>query len=514
MTNLVRIVAAIVDTHTLTLYKQDGTTVTIPQGDPRVRQIVTTASPQIIRQGYADVDLSSENDFQKFEEETKGSFKFFKVAKDKLRDWFGKKNAPAVDSAVVGHIPRPDEAKEEMITVAVEDILKHAVPVASPEFTESDVAKQRNVVEDGGHTPSDKEEDDSTNTATHTIIAVTPTNAVVPGVEKIKTQFSRALKLGSTKAVETFLERVGKVAAKRSHSIEDLLKFMERGDLPIAEDGSILIYKVLNRKGKNYVDCHSKKVEQWVGAYVHMDESLVDHNRNNECSNGLHVARRGYIRQFSGDVCTLCKVAPEDVIAVPSYDANKMRVCGYHILFELTDEQYALVKQNKPISDIPSGAELLAKAIAGKHIGITHKVKIGAHMGGNVTSEEVKTKEEAKPTITAPVVPVKALDNPMVEGSAEPVAPKAVAEEVKKVVKEVKKTAKAAPTTRVVNDVQLGEGSPRERIQKLLALGITSTGVARAIMELKKKSKKSWTVLGVSEAQVTEIVKLAGNGTV
>ena len=54
-----------------------------------------------------------------------------------------------------------------------------------------------------------------------------------------------------------------------------------------------------------------------------------------------------------------------------------------------------------------------------------------------------------------------------------------------------------------------GEGSPKERIHKLLAIGITSVGVAKAILELKKKSKKSWFILGVNPTEVDQIMKLA-----
>ena len=57
-----------------------------------------------------------------------------------------------------------------------------------------------------------------------------------------------------------------------------------------------------------------------------------------------------------------------------------------------------------------------------------------------------------------------------------------------------------------------GEGSLRERIQKLLAIGLTSVGVAKAVLELKKKSKKSWGVLGVPPDQVLQITKLADKG--
>lgn len=504
--NTIRVVAAILDTSVLTLYKVDGTTVTIPQGDPRIRKIVTEVPSKIVVQGYADIDMTTENDYQKFEEESQGSFKFFKVAKSKLKGWFGKKEAEVSDM-VVGIIPAPKEDNLVSLAAAVEDILQHAVPVTSPQFSEMDVDVQRNIVEANNVTPSDRSE---VSTATHTIIAVSPNNTVVAGVEKIKTQFSRAVKLGSTKGVEAFLERAGKVASERKHSVEDLLKFMERGDLPIADDGTILIYKVLRKKDDKFVDCHTSNVAQWVGAYVYMDVSLVDHNRNNECSNGLHVARRGYISQFPGDVCTLCKVAPEDVIAVPSYDANKMRVCGYHIISQLSDSQYALVKANKPITDQPDGAALLAKAIAGRHIGITHTVKIGGHRGTNVSSEAMETPTPTAAPKTEPVAPVQALENPSLEQRDVHMAPKAVAAAVKKVEKQAPEPVAKAPAKKVtVNGVVTGDGSFRERIQKLLAIGITSQGVAMAILKLKKDAKKGWSALGVTDDQVAEIIRIA-----
>lgn len=503
MNNIVRIVAAILDTSTLTLYKQDGSTVVIKQGDPRVRKIVETVPSQIARQGYADVDLYQENEYQRFEEETKGTFKFFKVAREKLKGWFGSKEATPI-SAVIGTKPTPQEKTEAMST-ALAQIMEHAVPVTSNQFTEDGVNQQREIAGEDGHTPSDKNDKDD---SSHTMIALTPDNTLVAGIEKIKTQFVHAVQTGSTKGMEAFLARAGKVATERKHSVQDLLKFMERGDLPIADDGSILIYKVLSKKGDKYVDCHTRNVEQWVGAYVHMDPSLVDHNRNNECSNGLHVARRGYIRQFSGSVCTLCKVAPEDVIAVPAYDANKMRVCGYHIIAELTPEQFSLVKLNKPITDVADGAVLLANAIAGNHIGITDKVKIGGQQGTNVTFEKVSTPE---PVVEVVIVePVKALENPGTQSADKPVAVKAVAEAAKKAVKEAPKAFKPAAVPKAVNGVVTGTGSPRERIQKLMAIGLTSVGVAQAILKLKKDAKKGWAALGITDEQAAEINRIAG----
>lgn len=571
--NTTRIIAAVVDTENLTLYKESGETVVIPQGDARIRPILDIATPLLVKQGFADISLVEINppsDYAKFEEASSGAVRLFRIAKSKLKSLFGKKEgAPVepVESMSVGIVPC---ASMVSVTQAVDEILAHAIPAASPEFHDRGIAQQGNVVEQGGMTIRTPSTDD----APDTIIAVVE-GKVIPGVEKIKTQFSRAAKQESTKGMENFLRRMASVVDARKHSVEDLLKFMERGDLPVADDGSILIYKVLRKSGEKYVDCHTRKVKQWVGGYVCMDPFLVDPNRNNECSNGLHVARRGYIREFSGDVCVLAKVAPEDVIAVPSYDANKMRVCGYHIIAELTSVQYHLVRQNKPITDDPDGKILLANAIAGNHTSKTHEIRITKQNGGGVM---VTPLDEAK-KVEAPAVeitPVEALANPAKEA---PVNPKDIVKTVEhlsrkehaaklyadyqncddfptaraealqalmaykkaskvsweklglpdlaelakgtpvevvvKPAKEVKQTefnkvaVEVTRSIRVINDVVLGEGSYKERIQKLLAIGLTSVGVAKAILELKKKSKKGWSALGVSDTQAEQITNLA-----
>lgn len=561
----IRVVAAVVDTHNLTLYKGDGETIVIPQGDHRIRPILDVAVPLLVQQSYADIDLSTINppsEYAEFEKASSGTVRLFRVAKSKLLGLFGKKEAPAEPVAPMqfGKV-----TQEQSASNAVEEILQHAIPVTSPEFHEHGIPLQGNVVEQTGQTIKAHGNDAD---VPDTIIAVVE-GKVIPGMEKIKTQFSRAAKLGSTQGVENFLRRLGSVIESRKHSADDLLTFMERGDLPIADDGSILIYKVLRRSKEHYVDCHTGKVEQWVGGYVCMDTSLVDHNRNNECSNGLHVARRGYIKEFHGDICVLAKVAPEDVIAVPAYDANKMRVCGYHIIAELSHEQYTLVRKNKPITDDPEGKILLGKAMAGQHIRKTHEIRITEQQGRGVQVTALDTPKPAK-IKAEDIAPVEALANPVEESREAALDPKVVVAQVEqlsrkqiaanlyadyqakkegafealmaykksakvsweklgipapaevilpgggavvpaaaaKPFKAVVQKAKPVDTKRIVNDVVLGEGSFRERIQKLLAIGLTSVGVAKAILELKKKSKKSWSILGVSDAQVDQITKL------
>lgn len=597
--NIIRIVAAIVDTRQLTLYKENGETVIINQGDPRLRKIVEDATPQLTSQGWADVDVKpmSDDTYATFEAQTNGMVKLYRVAKDKLKQLLGlgvveeepfgdaekvtpvalgkvPSDTPATDhinSAGIYDVSEADEvaaaaeeAGERTVKSVVDEIIAHAVPVASEGFSEDGVAKQGNVVEESGHTDSQKNENaDSPNT----MIAVVD-GKVIPGMERIKTQFGYAVKNSSPMGLQRFLERLGTVIQQRSHSVEDLLKFMERADMPIADDGSIIIYKVLKKHSNSdrdedrvYVDCHTSKVKQWIGAYVCMDTKLVDHNRNNECSNGLHVARRGYIREFSGNVCVLAKLAPEDVITVPKYDANKMRVCGYHIIAELSAEEYALVKQNKPITEIKSGQVKLSMAIAGKHIRKTDEVKITQQKGGGVVV--TKLGKDTAPAPVDDVKPIEALTNPEHEKKDLPIDPKAVAEKVETVklsraeqakalyedwatapdvdkadrldaLKAFKKQAKVGwdklgiptkdgepvlPKSKKVKPAPEaikqavgafnGEGSPRERIHKLLTLGLDKT-VAQKIVDIKKQAKKSWDALGIPQVTVDNIYKKLG----
>lgn len=557
-TNNIKIVAAILNTQHLKLYKPDGEVITLAQGDARIRPILDVVVPSISRDGFAFISLDvmeQKNTYTEFEDQSNGVVKFFRVAKSKLAGLFKAKEAtPLPEALEVGAVPVPQsqEAKDKSV---VDEILKHAVPVSSPTFSEAGVAKQADVVEASGKTPGAH----TSESAPDTIIAVVD-NKVVPGVEKIKTQFGRAAKLGSTTGMENFLRRLSSVIHDRKHSVDDLLKFLERGDLPIAEDGSILIYKVLRKQDGHYVDCHTRKVPQKVGSYVCMDETLVDHNRNNECSNGLHVARRGYISSFSGDVCTLAKLAPEDVIAVPTYDANKMRVCGYHIIFELTPEMYGLVTANKPISDCEEGQIMLGKAMAGNHIGITEDVRITQQQGGGVKVTQRTADTKQPPVAKVDVVPVEALSNPDKEDAAPTVDPKTVINEVAALTRKeqaaqlyadylatqgqdsterqksldtlvaFKKSCKVGWEKLGIPDPLVQTNSskqskaaapkptqktamtPREEIQHLLpkykaAVGKEKTEFAQDILKLKQQAKKSWDVLGVPK-DIVESIKL------
>lgn len=381
-----------------------------------------------------------------------------------------------------------DDADSQRMTSAVDEILAHAMPVSDPGFHERDVGKQGEIVNEIGHTNDHVNDPDAENT----IIAVVD-NKVIPGVERIKSQFARAANLGSTIGVENFMKRLAAVSDQRAHSIDDLLNFLERADLPIADDGSILIYKVLKRKGDRtdgkYVDCHTKNVEQWTGAYVCMDPSMVDMNRRQECSVGLHVARRGYVRSFPGDVCVLGKLAPEDVIAVPHGEANKLRACGYHLLVELSDKQYNLVKQNRPISEDPEGKVLLANAIAGKHVRITHRVEIRGPKGSDVfTSVVAKADAPVHRVPEAPAIQeAEALPNDAAAVVLDaPVDPVGVAKEV----------------TKAIEQQQLSRKEQAQRMYRDWQDKHTEEAKT-TLVQFKKASKVSWDKLGIADPVFT-----------
>lgn len=557
MTNLTRIVAAIVDTKKATFYKEDGTTIVILQGDVRLRPLLEQITPLLASQRYADVDLSpTDNSYKDFEEKTNGAVRFFRIAKSKLASIFGaKKEEPVQPVGYLGELPkekataalatavrRAEAAAAAKNMAAVNEIIKNAVPVTSSDFDEAKVAVQRPTAVDG-QTPSDKAEDGIDphfNKHEETIVAITPKGNVVSGVERIKSQVTAASgESANPVGLTRFLERVGTVAGQRKHTADDLLRFMERGDLPIADDGSIIIYKRLQRQGDVYVDCHSHKVTQKVGSYVHMDISLVDHNRRNECSNGLHVARRGYIRSFNGNVCVLAKVRPEDVIAVPDYDANKMRVCGYHIIAELTPEQFHAVEKNMGIDNAPGGAELLANAMTGNHIGITQRVKINGSMGTKLEITDIVPADQQ-----VKVAPVEIVTDLTVapEKPAEVTAPadKEETEPAKKKVVKSKKAKKAqrkvaakaavkqvavqkAKSIDAASAIRSDNAVDPKQLQKLKE-GTASTlsgevkgpttqtslvkamwdaalsgeeGKAKALLDFKKAAKKGWTVWGL-----------------
>lgn len=344
----VRIVGAISSVKSITLYMHDGKELTLPTDSYRTKAIMDKVVKPLAAGGYVDLDLEAYSVEQRIEERTNGVVRFFRRVKQVLG--LGETVGPIVIGNTSIH------SNEELVAV-----------VAGKE---------------------------------------------IPGVEKIAAQMERAAYGKDAKGFQRFMERIASVIDDRGHSIQELLSFMQKGDLPIADDGTIIAYKSLYKRDDHFVDPHTCRVRQKVGSFVSMDPKLVDPSRRQECSTGLHVGRRDYMRGFSGDSMMIIKIRPEDVIAVPLREPSKMRVCGYHIVAQLNDAGRSLVMQNKPMTSDAESAELLGSVVVGNHVAVLETVVVGGPNGTEVTiTPAIGIKSDHIENIVVEKISVKTLDD-------------------------------------------------------------------------------------------------------
>lgn len=501
----IKVVAAVLTEDELTLYKPSGETVVLKQGDTRIRGIVDKIIPLINRYGFAEVDDSETSTYVDLEKKTGGLMKFFRIAKDKVKHLFST-DEDRVAPVTAGTIPGSQTTAAAVMQNAEQK--QAAKPVEerkAPKLGEGLMTHAR---------PMSK--DDSTLQDGETIVAVVGGKAV-PGMENLKGQVAHAQRTGQYKGLQRLIERMAAMQEKRGHSVEDLLRFLERGDLPIADDGSILAYKVLSTRSKGslypeaagtFFDCHSGKIPQRVGSRLVVDESLVDKNRRNECSNGLHIARRGYIREFPGDVLVLCKIEPEDVITVPHNDPNKVRVCAYHIIARIDPEDHQKLRNNRPMTDSDAAQILLGKAIAGDHVGRLEEVKVTEPYGGGIQIKQLMPSDAAPLRSKAEARSVEqpravALDYLKATGTD----PKAVAAQAV--------AAKQFPTPApAANKPKVQGGSAREKraqdLYEVMTKGTTlehRQAAAQQLLDFKKTAKVGWSKLGFDSDAVANEIK-------
>lgn len=142
---------------------------------------------------------------------------------------------------------------------------------------------------------------------------------------------------------------------------EDLYTFLTHNDIPITRDGCFIVYKKVK---SDFWDHYTGDTFYCApGEVIEMDREGVDHNRQNTCSAGCHVAAFEYAHTFSGTRLMECKVNPRDVVAVPpDYNNQKMRVCRAEILREtnekFTEKLYDGDKNDGRIVDSISTARL------------------------------------------------------------------------------------------------------------------------------------------------------------
>lgn len=512
MKKLVTIVGISVDAQNAVLYLEDGSTVTIAQGDPRLPIIVETAKKQIPVDGSAVVDIAEpvkvRNEFKETEEGTGGLIKFFRVAKSFVKKFIDTESPEKVDESVAHISPlelgiKPGQTildVEAAVDIPVAEEVKSVVLTNDQKIDLAtirmrELAGKGSTVDDPDfHKPITDEDPD-------TIVAVnTKTGSVIPHAHKLSSQMKAASKLKDFSGFVNFINRLEPVLKDRGHSAEDLMKFIEYGDLPIADDGCIVIYKRLKQKGNTFVDVHSGNIKQNVGSYVFMKPGLVDPNRRQDCSNGLHVASLGYLSSFSGNVTVMAKVRPEDVFAVPEHSHTKMRVCGYHILAVLPESLRNHVNSGGSISSIPEGKELLNKVLRGAHVGITELVEVGGHNGSNVTYTKVENTEAAK----AEEVKVDLVKETLEQSDLSEAAPTEKAAPV--LATDLKEPAPVvAPEIKKSKLDVLFESFEQAYLEDDLDKALT---LANNIVDAKKRAKKGWVALGFNRQAVDLLMEV------
>ena len=501
-----------------------GESIHVPQGDLRLPKLLAQAQPAMDAGKTVDLDFTKitpvseqAEAYGAFTRATKGLVKFFRIAKNKVAEFMGIQEEIEIQEA-------KDKAKgrtaSETSAMTAKERLDEVMANAQPITNETQYKHQQQV--------------QSTGVDNTEVVALVDDKLLVPDVQRIDKQLNHSLETGSV-GLQRFYERLAGVV--RGHQVDELLNFLRRGDLPIAEDGRIIIYKVLDKMrdgelpnaqhGAFLVDCHSRTVMQRPGAYVHMDPNAVDPGRRHQCSTGLHVARRGYLRSFSGSNITLCKVAPEDVIAVPEGEQDKMRVCGYEILFDLNEQDVRSLRAGNGLTT-EQGLEFLRRAMVGDHP--THDLDVYIGKGKKEYGMEGVTltlvspiesvdgavvHEPAQQGISADQAELEKLMQPAEQVQPVALAPTVLPVDEKKIVdtsvaavpkidpNSLKKEKKVTTKTRqewaadLLEDYRIAVGRPA----KILA--------ASALLSYKQETKKSWDFLGVPKKDAEAIIQYA-----
>lgn len=515
----IKVISGFISKREATLYTESGETILIKQGDPRMKYVVEEVIPAIRDNGVALYDPSTGNPnyYGDLEKQTNGVVKFFSIARKKLKQFFGASKddpEPVEEGVIYGEVPKqePDSSNNS----AEQFLSENATPSTSEKFDPSKFNKAIDLTESGDSSDYDFMHETESG---DTVVALVD-GKVIPDAERLTSQIKHSVTSGDTKGIQNMLKRLASVIDKRRHSVEDFVRFVERADLAISDEGMLIAYKVLRAKNSSldgldfeFVDCHTERVSQGVGTVVYMDEKLVDPNRRNECSNGLHIARRSYLLRFGGDACTLCYVDPVDVIAVPYEDANKIRVTKYTILAKLTEDQYDTVRQNKPITKVSGGKELIAKATQHLFPLPTKAVKIGADWGRCLSAKMINNGAPApKEAGEIDTTHATTLDN-LANERIDPINPSRIDTEKKTTSPESKPAVTKKPYKRRAHTARRKKGShansPRAQIARMLE-GQTPSGMPNetkdAIISLKRQAKKSWGALEVDPVFATELI--------
>jgi hypothetical protein len=125
-------------------------------------------------------------------------------------------------------------------------------------------------------------------------------------------------------------------------AIMELYDFLQHRALPITPDGYFIGYKAVRHDyTSKTAGPGGEHLDNSIGKLVEIQRWLVDDNRDQGCSHGLHVGTIDYAKSFanSDDKIIIVKVNPKDVVSVP-LDSNceKLRCCSYLVLADYIED--------------------------------------------------------------------------------------------------------------------------------------------------------------------------------
>lgn len=471
------VVAATASKNVVTLYFDDGETMPLPADAEFTQQVIDKVTPALAAGKTITLNMEDHvlNIYTEMEKKTNGLVKFFRVAKKALLGI----DAPTEQQIVSLALPMENynmASNDDTIVAVIQ------TDDATPQELEDAAAFYDEMKANGGTNKGMGGSLSATN-------ATKPTGTVLVGAEALKNQINHFQQQDNPEGFNRFMQRLATVVKARQHTANELLDFLKHADLPIADDGSIVAYKRLNGRGDHYVDSHSGRVKQRVGSRVFMKPEMVDPDRRNECSNGLHIGRRDYMRSFSGDKIVIVKIAPEDVIAVPQdYRGSKMRCAGYHIVAEVPKEGFDHLERNDPMTKDSKAAEMLTMVIRGLHNPVDQLVEIRGHKGTDLVITDLNApaalvQETVTQELPVPVEGTQALEEMSDDGrqriDPELNSPKAIKDKVAKAKAAPEPVVEAAPVIAQEGDMTEHQITAKKRWPEIQAGTLSKVKLAQ-----------------------------------
>jgi hypothetical protein len=244
----VRVAGAIASQNGITFYLEDGEELNLVKDSARTRMILDATVEALARKEIVEIDLENFSIEKRIEQQTKGLVRFFKTTVSKF---IGKEAEKDYKTEVIGQMDRPTLREASPGTVKLE-------PTATP--VKASEALRDTLRDENGHLLKDDHE------ITVAVVQTPTGEKMVPNVAGLEKQMEYAA-FENHVGFQRFMERIANVEGKRGHSVQELLNFLRKGDLPIANDGSIVAYKMLYAEGNEvFTDPHTRKVRQRIGA--------------------------------------------------------------------------------------------------------------------------------------------------------------------------------------------------------------------------------------------------------